>query len=83
MWLQYGLLFALFVGSFSISNYNDHTNDPVEFQHNFCESRLQHNDPPEIYNAFTSLAISVVPFVYGFPKYHPFIQKWMSRGFED
>ena len=72
MWLQYGLLFALFVGSFSISNYNDRTNEPVEFQHNFCESRLQNNDPPEIYNAFTSFTISVVPFVYGFPKYSPF-----------
>ena len=44
----------------------------VEFHHNFCESRLQNNDPPEIYNAFTSFAISVVPFVYGFPKYYPF-----------
>lgn len=72
MWLQYGLLFALFVGSFSISNYNDHTNDPIRFHHNFCESRLQNNEPPEIYNAFTSLVISTVPFIVGFPKYQPF-----------
>ena len=72
MWLQGGLLLLLFVGSFSIGNYNDHTNDPVEFQHNFCESRLQDNQPPEMYNAFTSLAISVVPFIAGFPKYQPF-----------
>ena len=72
MWLQYGLLLALFVGSFSISNYNDHTNDPIRFHHNFCESRLQNNEPPEIYNAFTSLVISTVPFIVGFPNYQPF-----------
>jgi hypothetical protein len=72
MWLQGGLLLLLFVGSCSITNYNDRTNEPLEFHHNFCESRLQNNEPPEIYNAFTSLAISVVPFIAGFPKYQPF-----------
>lgn len=72
MWLHCGLLFILIVGSRSISNYNDHTNDPVKFHHNFCESRLQNNEPPEIYNAYTSLVISVVPFISGFPKYQPF-----------
>lgn len=46
---------------------NDNTSD--SFQHNFCESRLQNNKGPELWNAWTSLIISVVPFVYGFPKY--------------
>lgn len=41
----------------------DHT-----FQHNFCESRLQSNQPPELWNAYTSLLISAFPFVLGFPK---------------
>ena len=43
-------------------------NTTVEiFNHNFCESRLQNNQPPEIYNAYTALVISVVPFISGFP----------------
>lgn len=41
----------------------------TDFSHNFCESRLQDNRSPELWNAWTSLIISVVPFVYGFPKY--------------
>ena len=36
--------------------------------HNFCESRLQNNNPPEIFNAFTSFFISIIPFIFGFPK---------------
>jgi hypothetical protein len=72
MWIHCGLLLLLFVSSCSLSNYNDQTNTPGIFQHNFCESRLQNNQPPEIYNAYTSLVISAVPFTFGFPKYQPF-----------
>tara|TARA_B100001175_G_C19456296_1_gene613981 strand:+ start:263 stop:925 length:663 start_codon:yes stop_codon:yes gene_type:complete len=36
--------------------------------HNFCESRLHNNEPPEIFNAFTSFFISLIPFIFGFPK---------------
>ena len=39
-----------------------------KFIHNFCESRLQNNLPPEIYNSYTSLIISVFPFILSFPK---------------
>ena len=42
------------------------------FNHNFCESRLQNDTPPEIYNSITSLAVTIVPVVSGFPEYHPF-----------
>lgn len=41
--------------------------DDVNFKHNFCESKLQNNKGPEKMNAYTSLIISIVPFVYGFP----------------
>ena len=40
-----------------------------EFVHNFCESKLQDNKGPEYLNAYTSLVISCVPFVMGFPNY--------------
>ena len=39
-----------------------------KFIHNFCESRLQNNLPPELYNSYTSLVISIFPFILGFPK---------------
>ena len=39
------------------------------FHHNFCESKLQNNKGPEIMNSYTSLIISIVPIVLGFPKY--------------
>jgi hypothetical protein len=39
-----------------------------EFIHNFCESRLANNTPPEIYNSITSLAITSFPFIFGFPR---------------
>ena len=45
------------------------TNNKQEFSHYFCESKLQGNRGPEYWNAYTSLVISVVPFVMGFPKY--------------
>ena len=38
------------------------------FQHNFCESRLQNYQPPELWNSYTSLVISAFPLVIGFPK---------------
>lgn len=44
-------------------------NDDTRFNHNFCESKLNDNTPPEIWNTVTSFVISVVPFMYGFPKY--------------
>jgi len=44
----------------------------VEFQHNFCESRLQHNKGPELYNAYTSLFITTVPLFLGFPQNEAF-----------
>ena len=53
---------ALF--AFSYANVN--TTEITKFEHNFCESRLQNNQPPELYNAYTSLAISVFPFVLGY-----------------
>ena len=36
--------------------------------HNFCESRLTNYNPPEIYNSYTSLFITIIPFMMGFPK---------------
>jgi len=39
------------------------------FIHNFCESRLQNNKPPELWNAYTSLFVSIIPFIRGFPQY--------------
>lgn len=39
-----------------------------EFKHNFCESRLQNNEGPELWNSYTSLVISAFPFLIGFPK---------------
>lgn len=41
----------------------------MEFSHNFCESKLQNNNPPELWNAYTSLIICATPFIYGFPVY--------------
>lgn len=42
------------------------------FEHNFCESRLNNNVPPEIYNSYTSLAITFIPLIMGFPKSNTF-----------
>ena len=36
--------------------------------HNFCESRLNNNQAPEIFNSYTSLFITLMPFIYGLPK---------------
>jgi len=40
----------------------------ITFNHNFCESRLQYNEGPEYYNAITSLFITIIPLITGFPK---------------
>ena len=37
------------------------------FTHNFCESRLRGDNEPELLNAISSLAVTIVPFVSGFP----------------
>lgn len=58
---------------FAMSYANVNNTEITKFEHNFCESRLQNNQPPEIYNAYTSLAISVFPFVFGFPKHQPYV----------
>tara|TARA_Y100000992_G_scaffold56737_2_gene34410 strand:+ start:1308 stop:1952 length:645 start_codon:yes stop_codon:yes gene_type:complete len=39
-----------------------------EIVHNFCESRLNNNEPPEYFNSFTSLFITIIPLILGFPK---------------
>ena len=48
------------------------TTEIVEFKHNFCESRLQHYEGPELYNAYTSLFITTVPLFIGFPENEAF-----------
>ena len=38
-----------------------------EVIHNFCESRLNGNEPPEILNSYTSLFITIIPLINGLP----------------
>lgn len=38
-----------------------------EVIHNFCESRLKHDHPPEIFNAYTSFFITLTPLLLGLP----------------
>ena len=40
----------------------------MDFKHNFCESRLNNNEGPELLNSYSSLIISIVPLFFGFPK---------------
>lgn len=40
----------------------------IIFKHNFCESRLNNDQGPEIYNAFSSLFITIIPLLSGIPK---------------
>tara|TARA_Y100000361_G_scaffold118134_1_gene109411 strand:+ start:41 stop:739 length:699 start_codon:yes stop_codon:yes gene_type:complete len=42
------------------------------FKHNFCESRLQNNEGPEVYNACSALVITIIPIITGFPVYPQF-----------
>ena len=58
-------LFLLFVSI--VCAKPDESNNHI-FQHNFCESRLQENRSPEFYNAYSSLIISIVPFLMNIPK---------------
>ena len=39
----------------------------MEFNHNFCESRMNNYNPPEIWNSYSSLAISIVPLLFRTP----------------
>lgn len=39
-----------------------------EIIHNFCESRLNNNKPPEYFNSSTSLFITIIPLILRFPK---------------
>tara|TARA_B100000989_G_scaffold297850_1_gene284974 strand:+ start:1947 stop:2702 length:756 start_codon:yes stop_codon:yes gene_type:complete len=76
MFSKYILCFAFIAISYATSNttYINETKElPLLFEHNFCESRLQNNEPPELFNAYTSLAITTYPFIMGFPKHLPFI----------
>ena len=49
-----------------------HSRSDPHFVHNFCESRLQGGKGPEVWNAVTSLAVTAVPFLFGFPVHGPF-----------
>ena len=61
------LLLTGFVGINMLYKERNLSIHDINFKHNFCESKLQNNDGPEVINAYTSLIISIVPFVYGFP----------------
>ena len=39
----------------------------LTFSHNFCESRLNDNNPPELLNAISSFVICLIPFMFEFP----------------
>lgn len=43
-----------------------------EVIHNFCESRLNNNNPPEIFNAYTSFFITLTPLLLGLPVHNYF-----------
>lgn len=43
------------------------TNDII-FNHNFCESKLQNNEGPELLNSYSSLFITLIPLIIGIPK---------------
>lgn len=40
----------------------------VIFTHNFCESRLNNNNEPELLNSYSSIIISCIPVIIGIPK---------------
>ena len=80
MIFQYVLCFSILAFTYANSN-STNIIKTEKFEHNFCESRLQNNQPPELYNAYTSLVITVFPFVYGFPKHQPFINVAYSLTF--
>ena len=39
----------------------------MEFNHNFCESRINNYNTPEIWNSYSSLAISIIPLLFRSP----------------
>ena len=39
-----------------------------EVIHNFCESRMQNENPPEYFNAFSSFLMVLIPLFLGLPK---------------
>ena len=39
-----------------------------EIVRNFCESRLNNNNTPELFNSYTSLFITIIPLILGLPK---------------
>jgi len=43
-----------------------------KFKHNFCESRLQNGNGPELVNAYTAFFVSAVPYFSGYPRYPPY-----------
>ena len=43
------------------------TGQNLTFTHNFCESRLNNNMPPEIINSISALYMVFLPFIFGFP----------------
>ena len=45
----------------------------MDFTHNFCESRLNDFIPPEIWNSFSSLVISIIPFLFKTPLSHELV----------
>jgi len=44
------------------------SNTSLTFTHNFCESRLNNYQPPEIYNSISALFMVFLPLIFGFPK---------------
>ena len=36
----------------------------MDFTHNFCESRLNEFKSPEIWNSYSALVISIIPFLF-------------------
>lgn len=70
--IQLFALFSQLFALFSIIYAKIDESNHMKFEHNFCESRLQSNNPPELLNAYSSLVISLVPFIFGIPKYQKF-----------
>ena len=45
----------------------------MDFTHNFCESRLNEFKSPEIWNSYSALVISIIPFLFKTPLAHELI----------
>lgn len=68
-WTYDNMPLALKIDVYDYQRFMPIENKNITFNHNFCESRLQDFKGPETWNAYTSLIISIVPFIYGFPTY--------------